>query len=335
MKNRVSLKDIANKVGVSIALVSYVLNGKEKEKRVGEEVVKRIKEAAKELNYQPNQIARSLRGGSTKTIGLIVTDIANPFFGQLARIIEDEAVKNGYTVIFGSCDEDIFKSERLIETFLYRQVDGFIIAPAEGTNNQIAALIEKKLPVVLIDRYFPEIKASSVCLNNFQATFEATNHLIKQGYKHIKMVAYKTSLNHMQERIRGYVEALILHNLNSEIYIIEILRKSLKKETEDLIEKEIKKMENIDALIFATNSLTLSGLYSINRLGIKVPEELGIVGFDGNEAFDFFYAPLSFVEQPLPAIGRKAVNVLLDLINGQSDIVHYNLEHFLNIRNSS
>ena len=106
MQRRVSMKDIADKVGVSIALVSYVLNGQEKEKRVGAEVVKKIREAAKELNYQPNQIARSLRTKTTKTIGLVVADIANPFFGQLARIIENEANNFGYTVIFGSSDED-------------------------------------------------------------------------------------------------------------------------------------------------------------------------------------------------------------------------------------
>ena len=106
MPKRTSLKDIAAKVGVSTALVSYVMNGQEKEKRVGSEIVEKIREAAIELNYKPNQIASSLRKGSTNTIGLIVADIANPFFGQLARIIEDEASKYNYIVIFGSSDEN-------------------------------------------------------------------------------------------------------------------------------------------------------------------------------------------------------------------------------------
>ena len=108
--------------------------------------LRRSGQAAEDLNYQPNQIARSLRTGSTKTIGLIVADIANPFFGHLARIIEDEANNFGYTVVFGSSDEDDFKSEALVNTLLNRQVDGFIIVPAENTSNQMRNLIKKKFP---------------------------------------------------------------------------------------------------------------------------------------------------------------------------------------------
>jgi LacI family transcriptional regulator len=335
MKNKVSLKDIAQRVGVSTALVSYVLNGLEKEKRVGEKVVIQIREAARELNYQPNQIARSLRRGSTKTIGLIVFDISNPFSAQITRVIEDEAVKNGFTVIFGSSDENKQKSEALINTFLYRQVDGIIIAPVEGTENQIATLIKKGMPVVLIDRYFPQLNVSYVILNNFKATFDSTIHLIKQGYKQINMVAWHTSSTHMQDRVKGYLEAMKLNNLQDDINVIEVPLTILKTETEAFLEKKLREMTTIGALVFATNSLTLAGMYCINRLGLKVPEELGIVGFDGSEAFDFFYAPLSFVEQPLTEIGTKAATILIDLIKGEKEIVNHVVTPVLNIRNSS
>lgn len=335
MRNRVSLKDIANKVGVSTALVSYVVNGLEKEKRVGEKVVLQIREAARELNYQPNQIARSLRRGSTKTIGLIVFDISNPFSSQLARVIEDEAVKNGFTVIFGSSDENRQKSEALINTFLYRQVDGFIIAPVEGTEDQIAALMKKGIPVVLIDRYFPQLNVSNVCLDNFQATFDATNHLISNGYKQIKMVAWFTKSTHIQERIRGYHEAMNQNNLEDEINVVEVPLNLSKAETERFIDLKLREMPAIGALVFATNSLTLAGMYCINRLGLKVPQEIGIVGFDGSEAFDFFYAPLSFVEQPLQTIGTTATSVLIGMINGEREIEHHVIKPLLNIRSSS
>ena len=105
---------------------------------------------------------------STKTIGLIVADIANPFFGNLARIIENEAEKFGYTVLFGSSDEDCVKSEVIINTLMARQVDGFIIAPAEGTASQIERLLKDKIPVVLVDRYFPELSVSHIILDNFK-----------------------------------------------------------------------------------------------------------------------------------------------------------------------
>ena len=199
---RTSLKDIAKREGVSVALVSYILNGKEKEMRIGAEVVKKVLQAAEEMNYIPNQIARSLRIGSTKTIGLVVADISNPFFGQLARIVEDEAIKMGYTVIFGSSDEDELKSGLVLNTFLNRQVDGYIIVPSEGSVKQISSLLRRKRPVVLVDRYFPEISCSHIVLNNYQATYDAAAYLINKGYKRIALVAYKTSLIHMKERVR-------------------------------------------------------------------------------------------------------------------------------------
>ena len=129
MSKRVSLKDIAKEVGVSTALVSYVLNNL-KEGRIRKEIAERIREVAKRLNYRPNQVARSLKTRRTHTIGLIVADISNPFSSSLARIVEDEAAKVNYTVIFGSSDETAAKSEKLIDTLLNRQVDGLITAGA-------------------------------------------------------------------------------------------------------------------------------------------------------------------------------------------------------------
>ena len=237
MPRRVSLKDIAEKVGVSTALVSYVMNGKEKEKRVGKEVVKKIRDIALELNYQPNQIARSLRKGSTKTIGLIVADIANPFFGNIARVIEDEANRLGYTVIFGSSDENLSKFGSLVNILINRQVDGFIIVPAEGSELQINALLEKRIPLVLTDRYFRNIAANYVVLDNFGATYDATSHLIENGYHKIGMIAYRTNLIHMQERIRGYVEAMKANNLGNEVRIEEVRYNHIRIDVENTMKK--------------------------------------------------------------------------------------------------
>src|SRR5690348_18192943 len=208
MKGKVSLKDVANHVGVSTALVSYVINNKEKEARVSENMAKKIREAVIKLNYQPNQIAKSLKSGRTNTIGLIVADISNPFFSSIARIIEDEARKKGYVVIFGSNDESAEKSQDLLNVFLNRQVDAFIIAPAENTELQIADLQKKNIPVVLIDRYFPNAKINSVHIDNFKAAYRAVEHLTINGRKKIAIVAYDTSLSHMQERKNGYKAAL-------------------------------------------------------------------------------------------------------------------------------
>lgn len=329
---RVSIKDIAEKVGVSTALVSYVMNGLEKEKRVGAGVVERIREAARELNYSPNQIARSLRKGSTRTIGLIVTDIANPFFGNMARVIEDEAGKLGYTVIFGSSDEDSDKMSRLLDTLIYRQVDGFIIVPAENSEKQVRNLVERHIPVVLVDRYFEEIETSYVVLDNYEASYHAVGRLIRKGYRRIGMVAYHSSLVHMKERVRGYESAMTESGLEKNIRIGRVSFNALKEDSETILSDFLKGEERVEALFMATNSISLSCLYYINRNGIRVPDELTLVGFDGNEAFDFFYYPLSFVEQPVAEIGRKAVQILAAQMEGSRETTRIIVRNELVVR---
>jgi LacI family transcriptional regulator len=335
MDKRVSLKDIANKVGVSIALVSYVMNGQEKKKRVGAEVVDKIRQAAIELNYQPNQIARSLRTGSTKTIGLIVADIANPFFGHLARIIEDEANNFGYTVVFGSSDEDDFKSQSLINTLLNRQVDGFIIVPSEGTSTQMRNLIKKRFPVVFLDRYFPEINSSHIVLDNYQATFEATQHLFERGYRRIALFAYKSSLIHMKERIRGYTEAMSFLKIEEYRCVREIRIDQSNKDMESAFNELLVENKKTDALICATNALSVSALICAKRNNIVIPDHVAFIGFDGGDCFDLYHSPLTYVKQPLEEMGKEAFRVLLDLINGSSKTSHVILNPTLVIRDSS
>lgn len=334
---RVSQKDIAKKVGVSIALVSYVLNGKEKGKRIGEDLVKKIRQTAKDLNYQPNEIARSLRNGSTKTIGLVVADIANPFFGYLARCIEDEAMKFGYSVIIGSSDEVVEKSELLINTLLNRQVDGFIIAPAEGTENQINNILEKKIPLILVDRFFPEISTNYIVIDNYQSTYSATSYLIKRGFKKIAFVAYKSSLIHMIERKRGYAEAMQKGDLANNTRLIEVSFLNSKTDIENACLDLLISEKKIDALVFATNLLSIEGLYCIHNKKIKIPDDLAFIGYDGGDCFNLFYSPITYIEQPIEEIAKEAVRRLMDyFVNGESSskTVHVILKSNLIIRNS-
>lgn len=328
MGKKASLKDIANKVGVSTALVSYVLNGLEKEKRVGAGLAIKIREAAADLNYMPNQIARSLRKGSTNTIGLIVADIANPFFGQLARIIEDEAAKSNYIVIYGSSDENCVKSATLVETFLNRQVDGFIVVPSEGCQSQVESLLEKEIPLVLIDRYLPGVQASYIALDNYQSVYDSVEMLVAGGYRTIVLVAYKSSLVHMAERIRGYREAMATFGFGNLARIHEVNYHSAREETEQVI-RQIAIEKDADAIIFATNALSVSGLYAIRKFNLKVPDDLAVVGFDGNEAFDFFDPPLTYIRQPLDEMGRESVRALLGQINGAQKTTQTKYKHQL------
>ena len=315
MNKKVLLKDIAEYVGVSTALVSYVINNKEKEERVGAEMAKKIRKAATKLNYQPNFIAKSLKIGRTNTIGLIVADISNPFFSNIARIIEDEARKLGYVVIFGSSDEDAEKSQGLIDVFLNRQVDAFIIAPTEHTETQIKKL-NKNIPVVLIDRYFSSVEIDSVHIDNFQAAYKAVSHLIKSGRKKIAMMTYNAGLEHFAERENGYKAALKANDIR---YRTEWLKKVSFGNIEQDVERELKSILQpqlkVDALFFATNTLAVAGLKKINEWGIKVPKQLAIVSFDESEVFDFFYSPLTYVSQSLTELGKGAVQLAVERIN--------------------
>ena len=311
-KKKVSLKDIAEKAQVSTALVSYVLNGKEKESRVGHEIAVKIKQIAKELNYQPNYLAKSLRSGKTQTIGLIIADISNPFFANIARIVEDEAKKNGYTVIIGSSDEKAEKSWDLITVFLNRQVDGFIIVSSENSEEQIQYLIEKNVAFVLLDRHFPNIPTDFVSLNSYKAAFDAGTHLIQGGYKNIGLIAYKSRLFHMQERIRGYRESLAENGISFHpAWLKEVGFDTIDEEIKVGIDEMLASEFSVDALIFATYRLAITGLKYINALGLKVPDDLAIVSFGQAEVFDLYYCPITYVLQPMEELGKTAVEILI------------------------
>lgn len=329
MKKNVSLKDIAEHVGVSTALVSYVLNNKLKD-RINKDVAAKIRQAAEELNYRPNQIARSLKAQKTFTIGLIVADIANPFSSQIARIIEDEAKHYGYSVIFGSSDESAEKTRDLIKLLLDRQVDGLIIALPEHTEEQVRYLSKIDVPFVLIDRYYPSIPTNSVSINNFSAAQKAIRHLQENGHRRIGVVAYETSLFHLNERIRGAEDLLAENALIGKVGIDNI-----NNDVKTAIDGFLADPNPVDSIFFTTNLLTVSGLKYINSLGIKIPEQLAIVGFDETDAFDLFYAPVSYVKQPMAELGNEAVRLLLNSIENKELSEKVELGTELIIRNSS
>lgn len=334
---KVSLKDIASSVGVSTALVSYVLSGKEKEYRVGPDIALKIKAVAEELNYQPNLLAKGLRSGKTHTIGLIIADISNPFFANIARTIEDEAQKNGYTVIIGSSDENAAKSWNLLNVLINRQVDGFIIVSAENSEAHIHHLIETSMPFVLLDRHFPNVQTDFVVTNNFKASYDATVHLIGGGYEQIGLIAYKSQLFHMKERIRGYRQALADNGTRFELdWLKEVRFENTEPEIRNAINDMVSDKLPVDALIFATYGLAINGLKYINELRLKVPDDLGIVSFGQAEVFDMYYCPITFMKQPIERLGQTAVDVLMRKIkNPAEELTQISMEANLVARDSS
>ncbi|MFA6360467.1 MAG: LacI family DNA-binding transcriptional regulator, partial [Dysgonamonadaceae bacterium] len=232
---RVSLKTIAEQLGVSTATVSLALSGKAKEGRVSEELSNKIVDMAKELNYMPNTLAKGLRIGKSKTIGLVIADISNVFFGTLALHIQEYAEKEGYAIIIVNTNERFDKMEKLMQLLKARQVDGFIITPTENSKELIEDLIAEKLPFVLVDRSFPDLEVNSVLINNYDISYKSTEKLIQQGCRNIGLVTYKQDQFHINERGRGYIEALKNAGIYNPENIEEVCYDSLKSDVGNAI----------------------------------------------------------------------------------------------------
>ncbi|HPY58842.1 MAG TPA: LacI family DNA-binding transcriptional regulator [Bacteroidales bacterium] len=334
-KKKVSLKDIAQAVGVSSALVSMVLNGKAKQYGIGEEATRKVLAKAKELNYQPNIMARGLRSGRSRLLGLVVADISNPFFATLAREIERAASERGYTVIYGSSDEKPEHLSKLMNTLANQGVDGIIVVPCENSEELIADLYLQKYAMVLVDRYFPKINTLSVSLDNAEACKKVTRHLLSQGYKKIGFVSYESELLHMTERVRGYCEAMQEAGLKNSINVLKLPQDKYQETMLQVFEQH--QIKNLEALIFSNNSLTIQGLYVLKQLKVRIPEDLAVFGFDGGDVFDLYCPAISYVRQPVEEMGRKAVTVLIDQLESEKpeEIKRYVLKSDLVIAESS
>ena len=313
----ISIKDIAQQAGVSPTTVSFVLNGKGKEKRISEQVSKRILKIATKLKYKPNQLARGLRTGKTKTIGLIVEDIANSFFSNVAKVVEDEADKYGYKVLFGSTEDNEEKAKGLLEVLRYRQVDGYIITPTLNLDKEIASL---QKPVVLMDRYFPDVTTFNyVVVDNFQGAFVAVSHMVEQGYKKIAIITTTSTQIQMQQRMEGFVDALKKHNLPAGKNMIKRLPFDLDRPgfTQE-ITKYLQNNKDLDAVFFATNYLGICGIESIRSLGLQIGTDLGMVSFDDHDIFRLLNPAITCVAQPVEEIGKKLIQLLIDEMDNNS-----------------
>lgn len=334
-KKKVSLKDIAAEAGVSTSLVSFVLNGKAKEHRVSKQMTHRIEEIAVRMNYRPNATAKSLRTAVSRNIGVVVSDISNPFFAHIARHIESEAESRGYTVHFASSDENAERAEHLVDTLLYRGADGIILVPCDGSEKTVGALVEKQVPLVLLDRGVEsDVRTNIVCLNNRKAAYDVTMHLISEGFSSIGIIAYNMNVRNMAERVNGYCDAMNEAGLGEEIAVYPADHSDMSGSCSHAVDTLAAK--GVQAVILASNNITVESLRHMQAAGIRVPEEMAVFGFDGGSAFDFFYSPLSYLEQPLEEMARLATGLLIDSIENRSkDMATIELEGTLNIRASS
>ena len=313
-KRKPKLSDIAEKAGVSIALVSYVLNNRHPD-RIKKETADKIRAIAKELNYRPNPLAKGLKTNKSGAIGIILADLANPFSAQIARIIEDNVRLQNYILLIGSMDEDPEKFKNLVDTFTQYQVEGMIVVPCEACMKEIENIKQQGTPYVLIDRYFPSQSFNYIANDNYYSTVTCVNKLVEEGKKHIGFITQKTDYFHLQERTRGFLEASKNHGLNTDGKVKEVSISDIDTNTSNAIKELMEENPELDAILFATNIFTLAGLKYANQHNLKVPEDIQIMGYDEVEYYDIFPAPISYYKQPLEIMGKKAVDFLIAQIN--------------------
>ena len=298
-------------MGVSPSTVSFVLNGKDKEMRISTELAEKIRQTAKDENYHPNQVAVSLRTGKSKIIGLMVDAISGNFFASLARVIEREVESLGYKVIYCSTGNEPEKARSLIKMFHQYHVDGYIIIPSEGMENEIEGLMVKKQPLVLIDSYFKGSSAPFVMVNNFNGASGGVAHLIQKGYKKIAFVGNNLNLVQMQERLTAYTDTLKTNKIKANKKLI--LQIAYGSSDDDIIKKitTFIEQQNPDAIFFAANYLGVCGLESISILKLQIPRDIAVVCFDDHEVFRLYPPGITCVQQPLEEIARSAVDILM------------------------
>ncbi len=312
---KVSISDIARKAGVSVSTVSFVMNDKAVKMRISREVIEKVENVAREMGYRPNQLARGLRTGKTKTIGLIVENISNAFFATLAKTIEDEAKKYDYKVVYCSTDNDEEKARELINMLSQRQVDGYIITPTLNLAAEIQKLQAENKPVVLIDRYFPEHnEIPAVLVDNYEGVAKGTEFLIGKGYRKIALVTIETDMQHMKDRLQAYYDVLNRHGIAVEDHLVKTVpyhtgRERSLDQIMDLLEGAGSAM---DAVFFLTNYLGVLGIEAIKKRQIRVPEQLAVLCFDDNDIFRLYTPTISVIRQPIEAIGQQAMCTLIE-----------------------
>lgn len=310
MKNKQTIRDIADKLQLSITTVSLVLNGKARENRISQEVIDRVLKFVKEVDYRPNHFARSLRNGKSKIIAFMAEDISNPFFSGIARLIEDGANNSGYKIVYCSTENNAEKTRELIRTFRDRRVDAYIITPTEGIEKEVEGLVNNGIPVMLFDRYFTGLSTGYVVIDNEDSTYNAIQHLVGQGYQRIGFVTLDSRQTQMSGRYNGYAHAMEVHDLPE--YVLRIPYGCSEQQIEHAIVGFLSENEDIDSLFFSSNYLGVSGLKAIRQKGLSIPGDIGVVAFDDSEVFRMYTPAITTVTQPMEEISTCLVDSILE-----------------------
>ena len=333
----VTIKDIAKALNFSTSTVSRALRGSYE---ISAETKKLVLEYAEKINYRPNPIALSLKERRSRSIGVVVSEIANNFFSQAINGIESIAYNRGYHVIITQSHESAEREKVNVEHHASRSVDGLLISLSNETTDitYLKELHEKGLPIVFFDRITDEIDTHKVTANNYLGALHATEHLIFQGFKHIAHITNSPSLSITAERLNGYKEALRKHNIPFNESLVKYCRHGgmILEEIKEAIEELFKGKTKPDAVFAASDRITTLCFRVLKNL--KPKRNIGLTGFTNTKVGDLFDPPLTVVKQPAFDIGQTATELLIQMIESKRPVTEFEtkiLDTELIIRESS
>ncbi|HEY8590315.1 MAG TPA: LacI family DNA-binding transcriptional regulator [Naasia sp.] len=304
-----SVRDVAVRAGVSVGTVSNVLNRPD---RVSPEAVERVQRAIDELGYVRNDAARQLRAGRSTTIGLVVLDVGNPFFTDVARGSQDEAAAHGFSILLGNSDEDAERENAYLDLFEEQRVHGVLISPSGDVDARLARLRARGTPAVLVDRLSSDGSISAVAVDDLAGGRLAVEHLVTGGRRRIAFIGGPLSVRQVADRLAGARAAADAGGATLEVVETSALTVLEGRQAGEAL-ADRSPTDRPDA-VFAANDLVAVGLLQglAIRRGIRVPEEIALIGYDDIDFAGTAVVPLSSIRQPSRLIGETAVRLLLE-----------------------
>ena len=320
----VTIKDIAKALGLSTSTVSLALRDSYE---ISPETKKLVLEYAEKINYHPNPIALSLKERRSRSIGVIVCEIANSFFSQAINGIESIANNNGYNVIISQSRESAERELLNLQYLTSRSVDGLIISVSTETKDlsYFRELHDRGMPIVFFDRIVDEIETHKVIVDNFKGAYDATTHLIKCGYKRIATVCNAAVLSIAKERLAGYKAALTDNGMEINEALVKYCQHGgmIMDEVEEAVQELFKARQKPDAIFASADKLTTGCLRILKAKGLSVPDDIGLIGFSNSELTELLDPPLSIIKQPAFEMGEIATSLLLQLIESKRPVTDF------------
>jgi LacI family transcriptional regulator len=314
--NGPTLVDVAREADVSLKTASRVLNGAP---GLAPATAKQVRAVMSRLGYRPNEMARGLKGRRSAVIGMVVPNLADPFSASAVQAVQEVARKNGHVVMLTSSGGDEMLEREELETLVRRQVDGLIIAPADGRNNTVESFIAANIPVVSFDRPISNCGIDRITVTNRDAVREATEHLLSHGYRRILAVGPRPHLYTGAERVAGYVSTMKRAHRKKETYLVD-------RET-DLTPEIIKGLlmsgpGKLDAILTLNGITTMLVLRVLRQLGKSIGSDIALISFDDFELAEILKPSLTVVRQPAAELGRRAAELLFTRMHGNNALPH-------------